>query len=301
MFLFVLFSVSVATGARMNRSAVHEVHWSTLGQPGDSLAVSCDAEGPSVGPIKLLKRSEHGLEPRSTEELDFVLSHALDYRTNMSEKSTGLKAVAAALEKGDLARAMMITQFMWLPNLADQRAYDKAIKAELLVKAGFNPNEPRDSRGRWTTNSSSDGIFPSGLFSPADPNLIPVQDVVIPWLEQILPVDPPAPTLPFPGEIMPPPAVVVPDGAIPQALPRTLDNPYPKDPECEKEWQNAKDYCQRLAEQGWLGGDPYREHGKYYEQCVRGQVSERCGGNPVDRQPSKPRRRRWTWSDDGTI
>jgi RHS repeat-associated protein len=54
------------------------------------------------------------------------------------------------------------------------------------------------------------------------------------------------------------------------------------DPECKKEWEEARQLCrQELAQpnpsRGITGG--YRD----VENCARGLVSERCGGNPVDR------------------
>jgi hypothetical protein len=278
-----------------------QVRWSRLAQPGDPLAVSCDIDGPSIGPVRLLKRSADGLEPRSAAELDFILGKALGYPAEFSDRIIGLKSIVSALEKGDLARAMLVTQFMWLPSLPDDNAVDRAIKADALAKAGFNPSEPRDDRGRWSVSGSS-AHDSSGPARGSDPNFIPVQEVittpVMPWLEQILPVRPLPSLPPFPGEVMPPPAVEAPSGAVPQALPRTLENPYPEDPGCSQEWKNATEYCRELAMSGQLGTGNYSEHGKYFAQCVRGQVSERCGGSPVERGPRKPKGGKWyQWPD----
>jgi RHS repeat-associated protein len=58
-----------------------------------------------------------------------------------------------------------------------------------------------------------------------------------------------------------------------------------KDDGCDKEWRNAREYC------AYLGSIPRKSPewrkirniwGGSYERCVRGQVSERCGGNKVD-------------------
>jgi hypothetical protein len=76
--------------------------------------------------------------------------------------------------------------------------------------------------------------------------------------------------IPFPSEIMPPPA-------FPDIYPRELRNPYPDRAGCDKEWAEAVAYCDKLRKQGLLGNDNYRGMGGYY-QCVMGQVSERCGG-----------------------
>jgi hypothetical protein len=255
------------------------VVWSRLGKVGDPTDVSCDGDGPKVGPIPLLKRTQSGFEPRSVAELEFVFGAALGRPIKFADKARALSAIADALGKNDVSRAMLITQFMWLPKLPGQQALRRAIKAESLIKGGFNPAEARDQQGRWTGGASSGADF-----TPlADPNLIPVQDIVIPdavipWLEQIKPTKPLAPTPPFPGEILPP-AVGVPG----IAQPRTFENPFPDDEGCKEEWSDAIQYCGRLAAEGKLGSGNYKEHGKYFQQCVRGQISERCGGNPVNR------------------
>ena len=49
---------------------------------------------------------------------------------------------------------------------------------------------------------------------------------------------------------------------------------------CEDEWTHARKYCEDLF---WLLDRPRGITGKTMDQCMRGQVSERCGGNPVER------------------
>ena len=60
------------------------------------------------------------------------------------------------------------------------------------------------------------------------------------------------------------------------------------DEDCDKEWADARDMCRdELSKpnpnQGMTGG--YRD----IENCARGLVSERCGGNPVAREPGSLR------------
>jgi hypothetical protein len=57
---------------------------------------------------------------------------------------------------------------------------------------------------------------------------------------------------------------------------------------CEREWKEAEDFCRAY----WFPvGRPARipttgngrsVYGNNYGQCVKGQVSERCGGNKVE-------------------
>jgi RHS repeat-associated protein len=62
-------------------------------------------------------------------------------------------------------------------------------------------------------------------------------------------------------------------------------DPRRDDPECEKEWEEAEEICRQEREKPrhmrnvrLTGGYPD------IERCARGLVSERCGGNPVDRR-----------------
>lgn len=52
-------------------------------------------------------------------------------------------------------------------------------------------------------------------------------------------------------------------------------------PECDEEWAAAARYCMDLLNRGLLGIGAYRRMGSTPEQCMRGQVSARCGGNPL--------------------
>lgn len=78
--------------------------------------------------------------------------------------------------------------------------------------------------------------------------------------------------IPFPSEIVPPPA-------IPDICPRELKNPYPDRPECEEEWAEAIAYCMGLLERNQLGRGDYRGSGRTLYQCIMGRVSAACGGN----------------------
>ena len=58
-----------------------------------------------------------------------------------------------------------------------------------------------------------------------------------------------------------------------------ITNLFAKSLECLREWLEAYNYCYGLQEQ------PNRPRGVWggsVGQCVRGQVSERCGGNRVE-------------------
>jgi hypothetical protein len=76
---------------------------------------------------------------------------------------------------------------------------------------------------------------------------------------------------PFPSDILP----------FQPFLPPLTRNPFPDRPECVKEWADAEQYCRELDRNNRLGKPPYKGHGPTVGDCVRGQVSADCGGNPV--------------------
>jgi hypothetical protein len=60
---------------------------------------------------------------------------------------------------------------------------------------------------------------------------------------------------------------------------RTSTPAIPDTPECKEEWDYAEERCERLRKQNLLG---MRGYARTFDQCLRGFVSERCGGNPIE-------------------
>lgn len=85
-----------------------------------------------------------------------------------AELTPGLNVVAQALNGGDLGRAMVAAVRLRLPHVSRDRA-------ELLVGGvgaleKYNPDEPRDARGRWTTGGGDVAVTAaqSGAGKPAN-------------------------------------------------------------------------------------------------------------------------------------
>jgi hypothetical protein len=77
-----------------------------LDQNPNGRGLRCDAEGLFLGRDALLQRdSEGNFEPRSADELRKVLHRAYGDDANWESHARSVKLVAAALNKGDLARA----------------------------------------------------------------------------------------------------------------------------------------------------------------------------------------------------
>ena len=107
-----------------------------------------------------------GFEPRPSAELDFVFANTFGTPLDWRSRMPGLLAIARALDENDLALAMIGTLHLRLPALNAAQA-DRARKAERLLKA-FNPDEPRDERGRWTSGGNSIVIPPQELSGGVD-------------------------------------------------------------------------------------------------------------------------------------
>lgn len=77
-----------------------------LESPGHPCGVSCDENGPALGPIRLLAKTGNGFKLRPIDELEGVLeetfARSFDYRGLLD----GLRVVVRALNDGDSARAI---------------------------------------------------------------------------------------------------------------------------------------------------------------------------------------------------
>jgi hypothetical protein len=125
-----------------------------LDQSPSGRGLRCDGEGLFLGSNALLQRDAIGnFEARTASDLrkTFVGTYGNDAIWDGRIRS--VKVVADALNNGDMARAMMAAVLMRLPDP------DGAVRISdvdgVLAKAGFNPGEPRDERGRWTTGGAS--------------------------------------------------------------------------------------------------------------------------------------------------
>ena len=139
--------------------------------------------------------------------------------------------------------------------------------ASNAVEKKYDSSEPRDQSGRW----ASVGLGEAGATDVPFDQLAQVEVLPYPLVEPLI-----ARPMPLPPSIDVGP--LAPDIAPRESIPQ---NPYPDRPECAEEWREATEYCSALKRKGKLGVVPYRQAGNSLRQCIMGQVSERCGGNPV--------------------
>ena len=96
---------------------IREFH---LSPPGSGRGVSCDADGAFVGAIPILNRlRKNGKDewrPCDCEQLSNELGAHYGLPIDMSSKRGGLRAIANALNQGDVARAQIGTVLLGIPD-----------------------------------------------------------------------------------------------------------------------------------------------------------------------------------------
>ncbi len=137
------------------------------------LGLSCTANGIHLAGVPLLRKTAKGFAPRPTGEIAALMKGAYDQDVDAERLAPGLDVIADALDCGDLARAMIATLRLRLPGLTLRGAASIVLIDHALAK--FNPDEPRDWRGRWTSGdgaAASTAIKPGGVGAgrPAGPH-----------------------------------------------------------------------------------------------------------------------------------
>jgi len=150
-----------------------------LSPPGKGLGVSCDADGAFIGAIPILdrlqKNSSDEWRPRDCGELSEQLSLHYGLPIDMTSKIGGLRTIANALNKGDVARAQIGTVLLGIPDPPQLAKGDGS--REQMIKlirdlhwTGMLKWDP-DEHPRWPAGSadSAGGQFaPKGETGEAD-------------------------------------------------------------------------------------------------------------------------------------
>jgi len=148
-----------------------EFHLSRLRTNG----VSCDADGAFVGAIPLLNRLQKGdkdaWHPRDCEELSEEISELYGLPVDISPKTGGLKAVANALNKGDVTRAQIATVLLGIPDVPplskDVRSRGRMIKLIRDLEWSGMLKWDSDEHPRWPAGTPDDkGGKKGGKFAP---------------------------------------------------------------------------------------------------------------------------------------
>ena len=127
-----------------------------IGSQAGGLGLSCTFEGVSLAGVPLLLRTIGGLTPRPMAEIAVLMKSAYGHDIGPSRPYPGLEVVARALNRGDIGRAMVAAIHLRLPDLDEEGAAKIVCADEALKK--YDPNEPRDERGRWTSGGGSPSV-----------------------------------------------------------------------------------------------------------------------------------------------
>ncbi len=127
-------------------------------EPG-GLGLSCSPAGVALAGVPLLRSTQAGFVPRSASEIASLLKAA--YGEDPTELQSKLDMIARALNRRDFGFAAIVAVQTRTPELSAKAAARLANAAKELAK--YNPDEPRDWHGRWTTGE----VAPAPKASPA--------------------------------------------------------------------------------------------------------------------------------------
>ena|SRR5215469_7546990 len=117
-----------------------------------------DNQGAMVGPeCVLVHRTQAGFRCISREEARVIQEIAFGHRRPDWLFDCGCR-IAESLNAGQLALAQIYALRASPSAEFDDRQLASLAKAATFVKANFNPDEPRDWHGRWTTEGGDTQI-----------------------------------------------------------------------------------------------------------------------------------------------
>jgi hypothetical protein len=127
-----------------------------------------DREGVALGPAMLLvRRGEVGFECVRPDIVVRVAQAVFGADARLAKLPRLLRSIAGALDAGDLVRAQLLGLQMPISDLDDAQLAKLAAAAE-LIKVGFDPSQPRDERGRWSSDGGASGASEAASVQVAD-------------------------------------------------------------------------------------------------------------------------------------
>lgn len=112
----------------------------------------CGEGGLYLGPVALIERDGDGYRVRPAAEIASLLAAAYDDPPDVGRCLGGIKRVTSFLQDHNAALAQIEALHLALPNVAPGRI-ERMARTDELLRANFNPSQPRDERGRWTDES----------------------------------------------------------------------------------------------------------------------------------------------------
>jgi hypothetical protein len=122
-------------------------------QRAANCGVYCGEDGLYLGSAALIERDEHrGYRIRTAAEIEALLAAAYETPPDLAGCLAGLDNVSADLLAGHVALAQIRALQLRLFEIPENRL-DLLARADRLLKANFDPAEPRDRQGRWTDDN----------------------------------------------------------------------------------------------------------------------------------------------------
>ena len=164
-------------------------------KPGGRQGVYCGVEGLYLGAAPLIDRRDGRYSMRREDEVAVLLEAAYGQRHEIARLLDRLRPIAAHLNESNLAAAMIAAVHLRLADI-DEDGIARVVQTEALLKANFDPAQPRNDHGRWTADGSNSGDAEAG--GADHPALIPVQSF-LPFLARppFFLEDPPKTVRPF--------------------------------------------------------------------------------------------------------
>ena len=254
----------------------------------DSYGLAVDEDGVTLGPnFPLVRKTSRGYEPATLRELSCLCEVVALGVSDTHRLARHLESIAKALTAGDLAKARILGLYFPINRLTPNQLAGLR-KASTLLKQ-FNPDEPRDNRGRWTTGAataaSANGVAQtrgrSGTRARHDG---PGSDANS---ENVPPIDPEIlPDVPVEGE--PPPVKGEPpieeEPFFPYSMaPKWLNREYCLDaarrsPDNMAPWESmCRNLPPRFRQTCWAAGPPRRAgQDRRLQQDLSSKVDSQC-------------------------
>jgi hypothetical protein len=122
--------------------------------------VYCGKDGLYLGPASLIERDDNGgYRVRPAADIEALLAAAYGTPPEIGRCVAGLSRVAGHLRGGNLPLAMIAAVHLDFADLPEDRV-ERLARTERLLKANFNPAEPRDEQGRWMNDGDAGRVVP---------------------------------------------------------------------------------------------------------------------------------------------
>jgi len=143
-------------------------------QLGSKRGIYCGSDGLYLGLVALIEHRNGMYALRSKAEIEALLVGAYGPDYSVAGRVSELHRIAAQLQRGELAQAMISALGLRLDELSEDGVAG-LIAADAFLKTNFNPDQPRDWHGRWTAARNPTDT-PAGTSD--HPALVPTQELL---------------------------------------------------------------------------------------------------------------------------